>query len=231
MTDVNAAPIDAALASGDGYEFEISGGHPALDFANTISRRSDPANNTERLTHYGRLVSWSAQAGLVTAREAERLRAEAADRPRAATAALRRAIGLREAIFELFVAIARGERTPAAALDTVNAALPAALASLRLGLERDGFGWRFAHDEADLAPMLAPIVRGAADLLTSAERARVRECGSDTCFWLFIDHSKNGTRRWCDMKVCGNRAKARRHYQREQRAARAGRSAAPRRKG
>jgi predicted RNA-binding Zn ribbon-like protein len=62
--------------------------------------------------------------------------------------------------------------------------------------------------------MLAPIVRGAADLLIGPDRARVRECGSDTCFWLFLDHSKNGTRRWCDMKVCGNRAKARRHYQR-----------------
>ena len=220
MNDVKSAPIDPALASSDGYLFEISGGHPALDFTNTTSRRQDPANNKERLTHYGRLVSWGVQAGLVAAKEAERLRAEAAGRPRAAASALRRAIAVRETIFELFVTIARGKRPPASALDAVNAALPAALASLRVGPERDGFGWRFAHDEADLTPMLAPIVRSAADLLTSADRARVRECGSDTCFWLFIDNSKNGTRRWCDMKVCGNRAKARRHYQRERKTAR-----------
>jgi predicted RNA-binding Zn ribbon-like protein len=68
--------------------------------------------------------------------------------------------------------------------------------------------------------MLAPVVRAAADLATSAELSRIRECGSDTCFWLFLDRSKNGTRRWCDMKVCGNRAKARRHYQRGKSSAR-----------
>ena len=220
MSDLDVTPTDPALAVSDGHRFEISGGHPALDFTNTVSRRSDPEENREGFTSYGRLISWSLQAGLLTAREAERLRAEAGRRPRAATAALRRATALREAIFELFVAIARGERAPAAALDVVNGALPGALASLRLGPERDGFGWRFAPDETELAPMLAPIVRCAADLLTGADRARVRECGSDTCFWLFIDHSKNGTRRWCDMKVCGNRAKARRHYQREKKTAR-----------
>jgi predicted RNA-binding Zn ribbon-like protein len=222
MNDVTAAPVDPALPSGDGYAFEISGGHPALDFTNTISRRMDPANNRERLTHYGRLVSWGQQAGLLTAKEAERLRAEASRRPRAATATLRRAIVLREAIFDLFVSLARGKRPPAAALDTVNAALPGAMAALRVGPEHDGFGWRFTHDDADLAPMLAPIVRATADLLTGSDLSRVRECGSDTCFWLFLDHSKNGTRRWCDMKVCGNRAKARRHYQREKKAERAG---------
>jgi predicted RNA-binding Zn ribbon-like protein len=222
MQDLKAVLIDPALPSADGYQFEISGGHPALDFTNTVGRRMDPANNQERLTHYGRLVSWSQQAGLVTAKEAERLRAEAGGRTRAATAALRRAIVLREALFDLFVAIAQGKRPPSAALDTVNGALPAAMAALRVGPERDGFGWRFARDDADLAPMLAPIVRAAADLLTGADLARVRECGSDTCFWLFLDHSKNGTRRWCDMKVCGNRAKARRHYQREKKAERAG---------
>lgn len=229
MNDVNAPSIDPALASGDGYDFEISGGHPALDFTNTISRRSDPDDSRERLTNYGRLVSWGLQAGLVTAKEAERLRAKAADQPRAAVAALRRAVAVREAIFELFVTIARGKRAPASALDALNAALPGAMASLRVGPEREGFAWQFAPHETDLAPMLSPILRAAADLLTSDDRARVRECGSDTCFWLFLDHSKNGTRRWCDMKVCGNREKARRHYRREKRTAKAARNPAARR--
>jgi predicted RNA-binding Zn ribbon-like protein len=101
----------------------------------------------------------------------------------------------------------------------MNAALPEALPRC-IGTGPDGFAWRFAHDERDLAPLLAPVVRAAAELLTSDELVRIRECGSDTCFWLFLDRSKNGTRRWGDMKVCGNRAKARRHYQREKRAAR-----------
>jgi predicted RNA-binding Zn ribbon-like protein len=221
MQEVDVVPTDPALASRDGYQFELSGGHPALDFANTVSRRIAPEDDHERLTHYGRLVSWAEQAGLVTTRDGERLRTEAGARSRAAAAALRRAVALREAIFGVFVAIARGEPTPAAALDAVNAALPSAMAALRVSAERSGFAWRFAHDGTDLAPMLAPILRSAADLLTSGDLVRVRECGADTCFWLFLDGSKNGTRRWCDMKVCGNRAKARRHYQREKRVVKA----------
>jgi predicted RNA-binding Zn ribbon-like protein len=220
MDDSDSTPPDPALAASDGYQFEISGGDEALDFANTISRRAAPEDCRDRLTHYGRLVCWGVQAELITVKEGERLRVEAGERPRAAVAALRRAAAVREAIFSLFVAIARGERAPAGALDTLNAALPEAMAALRVGPERGGFSWRFAHEPTDLAPMLAPVVRAAADLLTSADRARVRECQSDTCFWLFLDGSKNGTRRWCDMKVCGNRAKARRHYQREKTAAR-----------
>jgi predicted RNA-binding Zn ribbon-like protein len=221
-------PHPATTAS-DGFHFELDGGHEALDFANTISRREAPEDSRDRLTHYGRLVTWGVEAKLVTTKEAERLRAEAAARPRAAVAALRRAVAVREAIFSLFVAIARGERAPAGALDALNAALPESLSTLRVGSERDGFGWRFDHDDADLAPMLAPVVRAAANLLTSADLARVRECQSDTCFWLFLDGSKNGTRRWCDMKVCGNRAKARRHYRREKSAARPPRKSADRR--
>src|SRR5262245_11438208 len=173
----------------DGYEFELSGGHPALDFANTASRKPDPKNNREYLTGYGRLVTWGVQAGLVSPKDGERLRAAAAERPRAAAAALGRSIALREAIFSLFVAIARGERAPAPALDTVNDALPAALALLRLEAERRGFVWRFAREPDDLAPMLAPVVRSAAELLTGDELDRVRECGADTCSWLFLDRS------------------------------------------
>jgi predicted RNA-binding Zn ribbon-like protein len=217
MSDLETTPLDPATAEGDGYRFGLDAGQLALDFANTISRREAPEPSRDRLSHYGRLVSWGREAELLTEKEEIRLRAEAAGRPRAAVAALRRALALREAIFELFAALARGERPPETALDAVNAALPDALAALRLRPENGGFAWRFVHGEADLAPILAPIVRAAAELLTSADLPRVRECGSDTCSWLFLDRSKNGTRRWCDMKVCGNRAKARRHYHREKR--------------
>ncbi|HZN56109.1 MAG TPA: ABATE domain-containing protein [Candidatus Polarisedimenticolaceae bacterium] len=220
MSEPTGHPRNPAHASSDGHAFEISGGHPALDLANTVSRRSDPGDNREHLVDYGRLVTWSRQAGLLTAREADRLREVGEERPRAAVAALRRAVAAREAIFSIFSAISRGDRPPSAALDTLNGALPSAFGALRVAPDQGGFGWRFEHAPDDLAPMLAPILRSAAELLTSDDRDRVRECGSDTCFWLFLDRSKNGTRRWCDMKVCGNRAKARRHYQREKKARR-----------
>jgi len=215
MSDlVNVLP-DPASAANDGYRFGLDAGNLALDFANTVSRREAPDENRERMTHYGRLISWGLEAGITTDKEGERLRGEAKRRPRAAVAALRRAVAVREAVFSLFVALARGERAPAEALNAINAALPEALGALRVGPGGDAFAWRFVHDGADLAPMLSPVLRAAADLLTSADLPRIRECGSDTCFWLFLDRSKNGTRRWCDMKVCGNRAKARRHYHRE----------------
>ena len=230
MKNSDETPVNLAEAGSDGYQFELSGAHPALDFANTISRRAVPEDCRDRLTHYGRLVSWGIQAKLLSAEDAERLRADAGGRSHAAAASLRRAVAVREAIFAIFAAVAGGERAPDGAIETLNAALPAALAALRIAPEREGFSWRFSPEESDLAPMLAPVVRGAAELLTSADRARIRVCQSDTCFWLFLDGSKNGTRRWCDMKVCGNRAKARRHYQRGKKAARpGGRAGNPRR--
>jgi predicted RNA-binding Zn ribbon-like protein len=229
MNETDIERTDAARAEGDGFHFELDGGHPALDFANTISRRAVPEDSNDRLSHYGRLVSWGVDAKLITHKDAERLRADAGSRPRAAVLALRRAVAVREAIFSVFAAIARSERAPTGALEAVNAVLPEAMAALRVAPERDGFAWRFTHQPSDLAPMLAPVVRAAAELLTSADLARVRECQSDTCSWLFLDRSKNGTRRWCDMKVCGNREKARRHYHREKTAAKPRRSAGHRR--
>ena len=214
MSDADFRPPDPASAAADGYKFDLTGGHTALDFANTLSRREDPAENQDYLTDYGRLVSFAAQTGLITAADAGRLRSEAGEHPRAAVAALRRAAVVREAVYGVLKASALGERVSPASLDALNAELPGALGALRIESKRAGFGWRFAHGDSDLTPMLAPVVRAAAELLTSADLQRVRECDSGTCFWLFLDTSKSGTRRWCDMKVCGNREKARRHHRR-----------------
>ena len=69
---------------------------------------------------------------------------------------------------------------------------------------------RCAPEPADL---LAPVLWSAADLLLRARHRRIRRCANPECLWLFIDESRMGTRRWCDMASCGNRAKARRHYE------------------
>jgi len=202
------------MSAAEDYRFDLTGGHPALDFANTMSRREDLGENREYLTDYGRLVAFGEQTGLVASTEARRLREEAGRHPRAAAAALRRATELREPIYQVFKARARGEPVPAVALEELNGALSEALGSLRVEAQHGGFRWGFARAETDLAPMLAPVLRSAAELLVSPDLERVRECDSGSCFWLFLDTSKNGTRRWCDMKVCGNREKARRHHQR-----------------
>src|SRR5487761_522058 len=71
-----------------------------------------------------------------------------------------------------------------------------------------------------VASLLAPVIWSAGDLLTGERLARVRLCANEKCRWLFLDDSKAGTRRWCAMRACGNRAKAHRHYMRKTKPAR-----------
>ena len=197
--------------------FELTGGALCLDFANTVDNR--PAAARERLQSYGDLVAWAEQAGVVDATAAAELRAEEARRPGAAESALAGARALREAIYGIFSARAGGGAVPAGAVATLNAALAPSLARLRLDPGPEGaFGWRWSLEDGALDGLLAPIVDSAAELLTSSDLARVRECEADTCGWLFIDRSRNRSRRWCDMSVCGNRAKVRRYYQRAKQA-------------
>ncbi|MGD2215893.1 MAG: ABATE domain-containing protein [Gemmatimonadales bacterium] len=194
------------------YVFELSGGSLCLDFANTVDSRLS-AEPQERLGDYGDLVRWAVQSELLTAQQARRLLAAAEREVGRAAAVLRRGRELREAIFEVFSARAREMPAPPAAIDTLNKELPKALTRLRL--VEDGADYRTEWENEDsLDRMLWPVVRSAAELLTSDELVRVRECAADTCAWLFLDRSRNRSRRWCDMAVCGNRDKVRRFRQR-----------------
>jgi len=204
---------------GDVQRFEQTGGALCLDLANTVDNR--PAGAMELLESYGDLLTWAEQAAVVTREEAAALREEAASRPGDAQAALAGARALREAIFGIFAALARGASAPEAELATLNAAIGPSLARRRIERAGEGFAWRWRFDDGALDALLAPVVESAASLLASADRPRVRECASATCGWLFIDRSRNQSRRWCDMSVCGNRAKVRRHYARTRATARA----------
>jgi predicted RNA-binding Zn ribbon-like protein len=73
-----------------------------------------------------------------------------------------------------------------------------------------GFEWKWAGDEDALDRMVWPVARSAADVLVSDEGSRVRRCAGESCHWFFLDSGRNRSRRWCDMRDCGNRAKARR---------------------
>jgi predicted RNA-binding Zn ribbon-like protein len=197
--------------------FDLSGGAPCLDLANTWADRGRP--ETETLHGYPDLVAFALQAGLLSASEAARLAGLAARQPRAAEAVFARGRELREDLYRIFSAVA-ARRAPAAVdLERLNAALPAALSHLRLERRGAGFAWAWAAPaapgKAPLEAPLWPILRSAADLLTSDARRQVRECAGAACTWLFLDRSRNRSRRWCSMDTCGNRAKARRHYRRK----------------
>jgi predicted RNA-binding Zn ribbon-like protein len=195
--------------------FDLSGGRPCLDFANTWS-----AQTGEHLRRYADLVAFGRQAGLLTDDAASRLLAEAARRPEEAAAVLERARALRGALHRVFSAAARQAAPDAADLATLNASLSSALARARIALAADLFVWGWSEDEQALDRVLWPVARSAAELLTGDELRAVRECAAQDCNWLFLDASKNRSRQWCDMRVCGNRAKARRHYQRTRESAR-----------
>jgi predicted RNA-binding Zn ribbon-like protein len=202
-----------------GYEFEISGGAACLDFCNTVSDRS--TEPIERLETYADLLSWGVQAGTLAEEPAAALKNLAGERPEEASRVLARGVDLREALYRTFSALAAGRRPAAADLARLDGELPAALAWRRLAIddECEGCDWRWrdlTSSDADLAFPLAPVVVSASELLTADdELSRLRECDAETCGWLFLDRSRNRSRRWCDMAVCGNRAKARRHYERQ----------------
>ena len=193
--------------------FDFSGGELCLDFANTHG--GSRVRPKERLTSYQDLLAWGSQAGILNDEDVRYLGRIAAEHPRKAEAALGDAVALREALFRIIAAVIA--RTPPAEGDlaTLNAALPRALHHLRVAPRAAGCEWEWAGEEGALDRMLWPIARSAADLLVSSEVQRVRRCAGENCDWLFLDTTRNRSRRWCDMRTCGNRAKARRSYARK----------------
>lgn len=198
--------------------FEWHGGRTCLDFTNTVSW-SVGARPNERLASYGDLVEWAEQAEVLSEPAARRLRRAARADPGAAADALRDAHALRQAIHEVVTARAERREPGAAAAEMLNRFLGRALGRLRLGVEGDACSWTFVDQGDEPDRMLWPVAWSAASLLTSADASLVRTCANEHCGWLFVDRSRNRSRRWCDMRGCGNMAKARRHYARKRRSA------------
>ncbi len=192
--------------------FDTSGGRLCLDFANTVDGRLEEPR--DRLAVYSDLVAWAEEVGVIGASEAAALRLEALERSEDAERALVTARATRELLYSIFSAIARGTSAPEPSVAELNAALPGALSALRLAAAGQSFEWRWSLADRGLDRVLAPVIRDAAELLTSKDLSRVSECEAADCGWLFLDRSRNRSRRWCDMSACGNRAKARRHYER-----------------
>jgi predicted RNA-binding Zn ribbon-like protein len=201
--------------------FRWIGGRPALDFANTTAwgRFGGPQSEQEqpqyeRFTRYARLVEFGQQAGLLGESEAVSLLAESERRPEEAELAVAQAIALRKAIHHIFASTAQGHPSDPAALAVLNASFAEGMARLRVVREQDGFSLEWMGGESVFTRPLWPVAQDTTELLISGDLSRVRECSGDPCGFLFLDRSRPGRRRWCDMADCGNRAKARRYHQR-----------------
>ena len=197
------------------WTFHVGDGSLCLDFANTVSWRGS-GTPVDHLPSYGELIRFARQVGVVSETEARRLRRAAARRPEAATRVWRDARELREALYRTFAGLATGRPLLPRDLAIVNARLPAALVHLQIAPTDDRFGWGWAGDPQALDRLLWPVARDAAVFLTSADLSRLRACANPNCRWIFLDTSRNSSRRWCRMAVCGNRSKVQRYRKRQQ---------------
>jgi predicted RNA-binding Zn ribbon-like protein len=223
--------------------FPLEGGWLCLGFCNTVGwhsgayrraelysgiqgagddweRAEDVPGAHERLSDYRSLLRWFLRKRQLTVSETKRLLRAARVRPEEAETVRRRAISLRETLYHLFSKLAVDEEPDQRDVTALNEWLPEAMARRRLAFAADlrgevaQFGWEPAMDGDELERVLWPVVWSATELLTAGPLDRVRECDNDPCGWLFVDSSRNRSRRWCDMRDCGNRVKARRHYAR-----------------
>jgi predicted RNA-binding Zn ribbon-like protein len=196
-----AAPLPAGIR-----ELPIVAGHLALDFANTVD---DPLGPRwfDHIAEYPRLLAWSQRVGLLTDEAAAELRQAADDQPRAAAAALRRAHSLRAALNETFGSLADGDM-PAAGWEQLRPFVSAAVQNagvVTTATSRASLKW----DVRGLDYPLWPVAEAAHSLLTGRELSRLKRCVG--CPWLFLDRSKNQSRRWCSMEFCGTDEKMRRY--------------------
>jgi predicted RNA-binding Zn ribbon-like protein len=182
-----------------------------LAFANTLMWRGRP-EPSESLTDVAALLAWVERQTGVGAGALD----DARDGDGAGLFAA--AIALRETIYRVFEAVAAGNAPGDADFADLSDAIAAASPRTRLARQGDGYAWRIPTPAASAPQLLAPVLWSAADLLLDGGRRRIRQCANEKCLWLFVDQSKSGTRRWCDMTARGNRAKAQRHYAKVKRA-------------
>jgi predicted RNA-binding Zn ribbon-like protein len=203
------------MAAQDNPPLRIVGGHPALDLVNTVApRRPAGPEQHEYLAEPAELLEWAERVELVDSAEAASVAAAWRAAPGSGQQALRVALEVREAAYALLaerVPAAQGSLDSSVAIGVLN--LHWAAASARSTLVLDGGGavrLEVGTTPAQLIPdRLARIV---VDFLTAADTGRLKECPVEQggCGFLFLDHSRNGSRRWCAMADCGSSVKARR---------------------
>jgi len=207
--DLRERPIAAA---------KLIGGRHCLDFVNTIGGRKQTETKgadscvirEEKLNDYVDLLAWGLRVGLLSESEANAFLREAHRHPAESQAVWKRAIALREAIFRISRAVLKGKLPEQADLGVLNHEVQIAHSRMILAAEKRGFAWEWNRTKPLLDQILWPIADSAAEMLTTGDLTRLRQCSGEDCGWLFDDTTRNRSRQWCDMKDCGNIAKVRR---------------------
>ena len=204
---------------------KLVGGDLCLDFVNTVGGRVFSGDSSvrsqvlaDKLAAYADLVAWGRHTESLSEAGARRLARLAEACPREAAAVLSRALAFREALYRTLRSSMLGRRPEPPDLSLLNTEIAAARGREALRPAGDGLRWEWPDPGGRLDSPLWPVGRAAAALLTSpGELSRLRQCGGDTCGWLFLDRSRNRSRQWCTMEDCGNVSKVRRFRQRHAR--------------
>lgn len=192
-------------------DLEWLGGHPALDFVNTVHSRTSDAPE-EYLHSFDDLVRWNEVAGLLDGTDARRFQAREGRRR---NAAYRNALHLREHLYTLLSAAARGATLPVDAISHLEECARDTAPWRRLVTENGRLCWVWDFADAPPEAVVGPVVWATTALLESGPVDRIKACPPPQgCGWLFLDQSRNRSRHWCNMKTCGNVAKVRRYRQR-----------------
>ena len=187
----------------------LVGGELALDFANTSSGRGSHEWQ-DHLQAPGDVADWAAHARVMPPEDAAWLKAAATADPGLGERLLRSAQELREDIYSLGAELAERRAAPEAAIDRIRVLHAHCLEQARLTPFGAHFAWSWRAERSPVEAVLGPISLSALTTLLQADLTRIKQCPGEKCGWLFLDATKNKSRRWCEMEVCGNRAKQKR---------------------
>ena len=188
------------------------GGDAALDFVNTVTGRDQLPRDW--LDGYPRLLEWAGHLGLVSAEVLRALARMAQAEPAASSEVLQRAKELREALFLISTALISGKAPLKGAMDLLSRHWQAGAAAHELRYAERNVRLEIRTGAIDLNLIASLIAYRFVENVLPEPRERLRICAGENCAWLFLDRSKAGRRRWCDMAVCGNSAKSRRFQER-----------------
>src|SRR5262249_51565507 len=185
--------------------FYFRAGNLALDFVNTVGNRLSETEARDYFERPEELLRWIKDAGLSLPRKYSNESIVGAD--------LRTVLVFRDSLYRLFLKQSEGKPALPEDLQYLNAILSKQRSRMHLTRQSGLYQWH-SEPTSNIDSLIEQVAESAATLLTSPELERLRVCEDENCGWFFLDRSRNLPRRWCSMEDCGNRAKARRHYER-----------------
>jgi predicted RNA-binding Zn ribbon-like protein len=203
-----AKPIEASNSRAG--SLPLVGSEIAFDLTNTSSGRGGP-KHLEHLTCADDVIRWAQHSRVINPSEAAWLANEIGKDPGLARRLLKRTLELRELVYTIGAELAAGRPPPSIQIEQLTHIHTTCLACAKLVAHGQGFVWSWIAADGPVERILGPISLSILTLLTQTNLSRVKQCQGEHCGWIFFDTTKNKSRRWCEMEVCGNRAKQRRH--------------------